>query len=212
MSEQSTTTPADVEIPKGYWLKSDGSLVHERNVHQVDKDRTRMVEGVVKAAVELQKAIVAFKAASLQAVDSFVAESAAKHGVKHGRVKGNMTLPTFDGGARLQVRMQDSIEFDERLQIAKAKVDSFINRKAKNAAIEIKALVQDAFEVDSKGAVNVRKVLELRKHNFDDAEWQEAMTLIADSVTRTFAKRYLLVQTRRDQGGYQTLTLNASDL
>lgn len=51
-------------------------------------------------------------------------------------------------------------------------------------------LVQSAFEVDSKGAINVRKVLDLRNHNFDDPEWQEAMGLIGDSITRSFAKRY----------------------
>ena len=199
-------------IPKGYWRKADGSLVPDKAVKQIDKDRTRLVEDVAAAAQRLQEAIAQYKAQSMAAIDEFVAQAAAQYGVKLGRVKGNLTLPTFDGSKRVLVQVQDTIDFDERLQLAKAKIDECLHRWSKGSRTEIKVLVQSAFEVDSKGAINVRKVLDLRNHAFDDAEWQEAMTLIAESITRTFAKRYMRVQIRLANGAYQTVALNAAEL
>lgn len=209
-----TTTPtkastaAASEIPRGYWQKADGTLVPEKAVKPIDRERTKLVEGVAAKALQLQTAIAEYKTAVMAEIDDFVARAATEHSVKIGRVKGNMTLPTFDGSKRILVQVQDTIDFDERLQLAKAKIDEVIHRWSKGSRAEIKVLVQSAFEVDSKGAINARKVLELRKHAFEDAEWQEAMTLIADSVTRTFAKRYMRVQVRQPSGAYETVALD----
>lgn len=215
-TENSTpdSTPATeaAEIPRGYWKKADGTLVPEKAVKPIDRERTRLVNGIADKALKLQAAITEYKQAVMAEIDAFVARAATEHGVKIGRVKGNMTLPTFDGSRRIQVQVQDSIDFDERLQLAKAKIDECLHRWSKGARTEIKVLVQSAFEVDAKGEINARKVLELRKHAFDDAEWQEAMTLIADSVTRTFAKRYMRVQIRRDDGSYETVALDPASL
>ncbi len=211
-TENSTpdSTPATeaAEIPRGYWKKADGTLVPEKAVKPIDRERTKLVEGVADKALKLQAAIAEYKAAVMADIDAFVARAAEVHDVKIGRVKGNMTLPTFDGSKRVLVQVQDTIDFDERLQLAKAKIDEVIHRWSKGSRAEIKVLVQSAFEVDSKGAINARKVLELRKHAFEDAEWQEAMTLIADSVTRTFAKRYMRVQVRQPSGAYETVALD----
>lgn len=209
MTETIPTTHAQADdIPRGYWKKADGTLVPEKAVKAIDRERTRLVEEVAARALKLQAAIVEYKAAVMADIDAFVASAAEVHNVKLGRVKGNMTLPTFDGSKRVLVQVQDTIDFDERLQLAKAKIDEVIHRWSKGSRAEIKVLVQSAFEVDSKGAINARKVLELRKHAFDDAEWQEAMTLIADSVTRTFAKRYMRVQVRQPSGAYETVALD----
>lgn len=207
----SNSTQAEA-IPRGYWQKADGTLVPERAVKPIDRERTKLVEGVAEKALKLQTAIAEYKAAVMADIDTFVASAAETHGVKLGRVKGNMTLPTFDGSKRIMVQVQDTIDFDERLQLAKAKIDEVIHRWSKGSRAEIKVLVQSAFEVDSKGAINARKVLELRKHAFEDAEWQEAMTLIADSVTRTFAKRYMRVQIRQPSGAYETVALDPAAL
>ena len=208
------STPATeaAEIPRGYWKKADGTLVPEKAVKLIDKERTRLVNGIADKALKLQTAIAEYKQAVMAEIDAFVARAATEHGVKIGRVKGNMTLPTFDGAKRIQVQVQDSIDFDERLQLAKVKIDECLHRWSKGSRAEIKVLVQSAFEVDAKGAINARKVLELRKHAFEDAEWQEAMTLIADSVTRTFAKRYMRVQIRNDDGSYETVALDPAAL
>lgn len=101
--------PRPDATPKGYWKKADGTLVPEKAVKPVDRERTRLVEDVAAKALAMQKAMTEYKLAAMGAVDAFVARAAAEHGVKAGGVKGNLTLPTFDGSKRVLVQIRTTL-------------------------------------------------------------------------------------------------------
>ncbi|REM31517.1 DUF3164 family protein, partial [Mycobacterium tuberculosis] len=72
--------------------------------------------------------------------------------------------------------------FDERLQAAKALIDECIQSWSKSSNVNLKVLVNDAFQVDQQGKISTGRVLGLRRHDIDDEKWQLAMKAIGDSM------------------------------
>ena len=96
--------------------------------------------------------------------------------VKRGGTKGNITLPTYDGAFKLQIATAENVMFDERLQAAKTLIDECINEWAKGSRPEIMVLVQQAFQTDKEGNLNVGRILALRRLEIADERWKAAMT------------------------------------
>jgi hypothetical protein len=105
--------------------------------------------------------------------------------------RGNVTLTTYDGRYKLCVAVNDTIQFNEKLQVAKTLIDNCIRRWADGSRSEIKLLVEDAFYVDKQGNINKNRILGMRRLAIEDAEWQEAMKAITDSIQITSTKTYI---------------------
>ena len=197
-------------VPKGYWQTADGSLVPDALVKPVDKDRTQVVTDLCTAAKQTSADLLAFKLASMQAVQDFVDRSLANYDVKYGRVKGNVTLVSFDGRYKIVRQMQESIVFDERLQAAKQLIDGCIHRWAKGSNANIKALVNNAFQVDKQGSVSTGRVLGLRSLDIDDPQWMEAIRAIGDSMQVASTKPYIRFYERNEAGEYVAIPLDVA--
>ncbi|MFG5411436.1 DUF3164 family protein [Piscinibacter sakaiensis] len=202
---------SEQETPKGYWKDARGSLIPASKVKDVDKARDATVRKIAKAAMAMQRALADFKTAAMAEVTEFADRSAADYGVSWGGEKGNITLTTFDGELRVIRAMQDSIAFDERLQIAKTIIDECVHAWAKGSNHKIQALVNHAFQVDKAGQVSVGRVLGLRQLAIEDERWQQAMQAIADSMQVVTSKAYLRVYQRGADGKYRPIALDLSE-
>ena len=184
-----------------YMKDSKGRLVPLEMVAAVDQQRDGLVKEILAKAAELQKAMVAFKQAAMDDVAAFVELSAEQYGVKMGGQKGNITLMSFDGCAKVQVAISEHLMFDERLQAAKKLVDECLTAWTEDSRAEIKTIIQDAFQVDKEGRVNTARILGLRRLAIDDARWIRAMTAIADSMQVVGSKSYLRIYQRDNPDG-----------
>jgi hypothetical protein len=118
-------------------------------------------------------------------------------------------LTGFSGRKRIQIKINKVIEFDERLQLAKQKIDDCLERWSQGANDNLKAVVFDAFKVDRKGNVDTKRILGLRKLKINDRAWKEAMELITQAVTITGTRSYILFQVRENQDSeWDTLRLD----
>ena len=108
-------------------------------------------------------------------VAAFVALSAEQYGAKVGGNKGNLTITTYDGRYKVQRQVSETLVFDERLQAAKALIDECITEWTEGSRDEIRALINDAFQVDKEGRINTGRVLSLRRLKIDDERWRQAM-------------------------------------
>jgi hypothetical protein len=108
------------------------------------------------------------------------------------------------------VAQQDSITFDERLQVAKALIDKCIKKWSDGADANLLALVNDAFQVDKTGNVSIRRVLGLRSLDIDDRDWKKAMDAISESVQVVGSKSYLRVYERNEAGDYLPISLDVA--
>jgi hypothetical protein len=178
-------------IPEGYMRDAQGRLVPLTMIKPVDQERDRLVRELTKLAQELNACLVKTKTKIFGDVAAFADLSAEQYGVPRGGKKGNITLHTFDGQYKLQLATAEALTFDERLQAAKSLIDACINEWAQGSRPEIITLVQQAFQTDKEGNLNVGRILALRRLEIKDTRWQEAMKAIGESIQVIGSKQYI---------------------
>lgn len=196
------------KIPEGYRENANGDLVLIANIKEIDLLRDELVTGIAARAREKSGELAEFKSGVMAEVDAFVQQSAARFKAKLGGTKGNLSLLSFDGRFKVVVAQQDSITFDERLQIAKGLIDKCIKKWSDGADANLLALVNDAFQVDRTGNVSIRRVLGLRSLDIDDRDWKKAMDAISESIQVLGSKAYLRVYERNEAGDYLPISLD----
>lgn len=206
-SDQAVSTP-----PAGYWADAQGRLIPESLVEPIDRTRDQLVRELIEKAKAQSEMLALFKGAAFADISAFVELSGEKYGVKLGGNKGNVTLVSYDGRYKIVRAMQESIVFDERLQAAKALIDGCINRWAQGSRDEIKALVNDAFQVNKEGQINTGRVLGLKRLAIrDDKDWSQAMQAITDSIRVSNSKAYVRFYERvGDTDAYAPISLDVA--
>jgi len=200
-------------IPDGYMQDAQNRLVPVGSVKDVDKARDSLVREIVGKAQALRQAMKGFRDDTMGDVAAFVALSAEQYGAKVGGNKGNLTITTYDGRYKVQRQVSETLVFDERLQAAKALIDECITEWTEGSRDEIRALINDAFQVDKEGRINTGRVLSLRRLKIDDERWRQAMQAVSDSLQVAGSKAYLRVYERRDSDGkYEPIALDLAAL
>ena len=197
-------------IPEGYMEDSQGRLVPVAMVKDIDKIRDELVRRMVVKAREVRAMLQVFKAEAFDDIEQFVALSASEYDTEIGGGKGNITLMSYDGRFRVIRAVAETFIFDERLQVAKELIDQCLNEWTASSGPELKALVNDAFQVDRQGNVNAKRILSLRKFNIEDPRWQRAMAAIGDSLTVAGSREYVRVYERVDGDRWEQIPLDVA--
>jgi hypothetical protein len=208
-------TDTTIEQPKAqqYRRNALGHLVPIEQIDELELIRDELVDKIIQNARHLQAAMRDYKDRTLSEIDAFIDLSAAEYQTQIGGAKGNVTLSSFDGKYRIQIKNQNNIAFDERLQVAKSLIDELIHEWTKDSRGEIKALIEHAFQVDKEGNINKGRVLGLFKLKIDDPKWLGAMNAIRDSIQVTHSKEYLgLYERVGNEDKYQRISLDMAGL
>ena len=177
--------------------KGGFDLIH--NIKTIDLERNDMVLEIVRKSLAMSKQIAELKEQMFKEINSFVSNSFRKYKVKPGGTKGNMSFASYDGMYKVQVAVNDTIAFDERLQIAKQLIDECIKEWSVNADTKLLALIQDAFYVGKAGKISTERILGLRRLNITDKKWKKAMDAISESVIIQSSKQYIRIYKRNNQ-------------
>lgn len=199
-------------VPRGYLVDSQGRLVQEDNVKEIDKVRDALVREIVKKAQELSQSLAAFKEQTMADIDAFVQLSAEKYNVKRGGRKGNLSLPTYDGEYKVVVANADHLVFDERLHAAKELIDACLHDWTETSHSALRTIVDDVFQVDKTGNLNKGRILSLRAYEIDDERWKNAMKAINDSLQIVGSKSYIRIYKRQEDGSYTPINLDIAVL
>lgn len=200
-------------IPEGYKENALGHLVPIGSIEAIDLLRDELVQDLAERAAQLHKWMLEFKRAAMDDVREFVSLSAEKYDVQVGGLKGNLILNSFDGRVRVAIQVQERIAFDERIKIAKELVDHCIQKWMSGSTdINIRALVEHAFQVDKTGRINIGRVIGLTKLKIDDEDWKKAMEAIRDSLQVLGSTSYIRFYRRREDGEYTQIPLDLSAL
>lgn len=196
-------------IPDGYMQDAKGALWPKESIKEIDLMRDSIVREIAARARAQSEQLSKFKAGVFGDIEAFIQLSGEKYGVQMGGKKGNVSLLSFDGRFRVQRAVSDSLAFDERLQIAKELVNECIHLWSEGSRSEIRALINDAFQVDKEGRVNVARILGLRRLDIKDEKWNSAMTAIGESIQVAGSKTYFRVYERvGDSDQYQAISLD----
>ncbi len=192
----------------GYMVDGVGRLVPVESIKEVDLLRNGLVMELMKRAEEMAAILAEFKRTAMEDIQAFIELSGEKYGANLGGSKGNVQLLSFDGKYKLLRSMDETISFDERLQAAKQLIDDCLKRWSDSSGVEIRTIINDAFQVDKAGRINTKRILSLRRIDIKDEAWQQAMQAISDSVQVVSSKAYIRFYRRQADGIYNQLNLN----
>jgi hypothetical protein len=202
-----------IETNNQYKRNALGHFVPVEQIQEVDIIRDDLVNRIIQNARHLQTAMTDFKKRTLTEIDAFIDLSAAEYQTQIGGAKGNVTLASYDGKYRVQIKNQTYIAFDERLQVAKSLIDELIHEWTKDSRGEIKALIEHAFQTDKEGNINKGRVLSLFRLKIDDEKWLKAMDAIRDSMQASHSKEYLgLYERVGNEDRYVRISLDMAGL
>lgn len=182
-----------------FWIDRRGNLIHKDNIKAIDKIKDEMVEKLVKEAKRARDIVIGIKNEAYEDVEGYFELLLQDYGIDESekRKKGNITLVNFSGTQKVSVANQDQIVLSEKIEVAKIKIHNYLQRVTKNASADIQTLIKGAFDTDSKGKLNIKKILELRRLEIDDDEWREGIAIIDDAIEVYGSKSYIRFYERK---------------
>ncbi|MDD4083708.1 MAG: DUF3164 family protein [Sphaerochaetaceae bacterium] len=202
------------EIVNGtiYYKDAKGNLIPEDFIKPVDQLRDDLIERIIKKTTEIKETMEITKKGILEDIEAFMDISAAEYGIKMGGKKGNLTLTTFDGQYKISLKVSERQSFTEGVYLGKEIIDKCIERWSNGANANLKIIVNQAFQLNQSGKMDIVKILSLRKLDIKDEEWKKAMDIISDSIQVDMTKTYFQIYKRNKEGVYQHINLNFSDM
>lgn len=198
---------------KEFLEDAQGRLVPVATIKPIDLKRHEAVTSIMEDTFKERDRLIEFKKSIWLRVQDFLAESAKDSGArKFGGAKGNVTLTSFDGKYKVMVAVNDTIQFNEKLQVAKQLIDKCIASWSEGANENLRAIVDDAFNVGKSGLVSTSRVLGLRRLNIKDPTWKKAMDAITESMQVASSKTYMRFYERQSDGSYKQIPLDVANL
>lgn len=200
------------EDPSRYRKDHRGAFIPIAQIREIDLARDELVMEKAAKIEAAQAALKSLQAELMGDIAAFVEISAERYGAKVGGDKGNVTLMSFDGTYKLKRQTSESIGFDEGLRAAKNIIDECLEEWSRNSPVPLRAIVEQAFDVNKEGRINTNAILSLRRLKIDDERWQQAMQAISDSLQTQDSKAYVRLYKRDSTGKYNAVPLDMSAL
>ena len=198
---------------KEFLEDGNGGLIPVSAIKPIDLKRHEAVTSIMADTFKERDRLIEFKKSIWLRVQDFLAESAKDSGArKFGGAKGNVTLTSFDGKYKVMVAVNDTIQFNEKWQVAKQLIDKCIASWSEGANENLRAIVDDAFNVGKSGLVSTSRVLGLRRLNIKDPTWKKAMDAITESMQVASSKTYMRFYERQSDGSYKQIPLDVANL
>lgn len=217
-SDQDTPTTVELQstvssgVNDGFWENAQGHMVPVDRIKDIDRLRDEVVKELCQQAKVIAKLLADFRFKAMAEVEAFVTTSHEQYGKTLGGKKGNITLTSFDGRMQVVRQIQETLVFDERLQVAKELIDSFLHEQLDGAKSDIRALVFHAFQVDKEGKVSTSRVLGLRSLKIEHPVWLQAMEAISDSIRTASSKPYIRFYERNAAGKHIAISLDIAGM
>ncbi|WP_425099163.1 DUF3164 family protein [Tropicibacter sp. S64] len=156
----------------------------------------QLVRKVMGFAVPLSAQVSRFKGHTFEDLGGFDALLAQEYGVTKGGKKGNRTYQTHDGLMKIEVRVNDLLDFGPELQTAKHLLDECLNEWSEDSRPEVRALIRETFNTDKEGQVNRALLFTMLRLDVEEPRWNRAMDAIRDAIRVVGSKTYYRFQTR----------------
>jgi hypothetical protein len=197
-------------MAKTKWIDPTGQEIPAQYVPKLDKMRDRTARRILKKAEDLSERMAAFKEEAVTAADAVYDAMLEENKIRKNS-KGGYTITSFDKTIKIELSIQERIEFDDLIQVAQEKINEFLAEKTGGVDEDLRQIINLAFKT-SKGQMDVKRVLSLFKLNIHHKKWLEAMDILKKSITRNITKRYMRVWKKDAAGEYKAVELNFSAL
>ena len=127
------------------------------------------------------------------------------------KLKGNFTFYSYDKAYKVEVNVGQRLEFDDKINLAKAEIDAYLQEITEGQNSDIVIIVNNAFTT-VRGKLDHKRILQLFSYKIKNVHWEKAMELLKDSITTNHSKRYIKVSERDSNGEYQVINVQFSSL
>ena len=202
------------KVKNNIWIDEAGMKIPVNRITPVERLMERRASEVYNKAIAANAQLAALKelirTCSADVYDRFMEEK----GIEQSNSKGYFTWYNFDHSVKIEVSIQDRITFDDMtIAAAQETLNAFLNEVVDSKFDFVKDLVRDAFAT-SRGRLDAKKVLGLIKYRdrIDHPKFHEATSLIESSIRRPDSKTYFRVFIRNEEGQYEAIELNFSNV
>lgn len=199
-----------------FWIDESGVKIPYNRTTRLERLKENKIYSLYRKSKRIEESLMKFKAEIESIVEEIIEAAREANDVKLNG-KGNFTFFNFDRSLKVEVSVNELIRFDDlTLESAKEVLIGLVRNNIQGDDF-ILSLVEDAFQT-SRGRLDTRKILGLKKHTqrIKDkqirAEWEKAMTLIDQAITRPESKTYYRIWAKDQTGEYQNVELNFSSL
>jgi len=200
---------------KGMWRNKEGDFIHPDMITPDKQLEDETVENIVKDALSLQKQMMDFKIKAFEECYGFVDLLRQKYDMERITSKsGAVTLKNFDGTKTVEIQISKLISFDQKLALAKEKIDEYLTLKTNGADAEIQTLITRVFDVKN-GKVDAKQILSLKSYPIQHELWKEAMSMIDDATEIAGTKSYIRFKHRKNDevdGSLEHIVLDIAGL
>lgn len=187
-----------ITIPDGYIMKANGDLVKEENLTPVEREEHKLVNLLFPKAEALHDSIGRFKYEAMNAVEEFVKRCVAEHGVRRfERIKGNIQFVTVDGKYKIQRAIDEKIEYDSTIEVARQKFDMYVDVLEQQSGDDAKLFIKEAFSMKNN-RWSVSKLVELCNKKIDHPLYKQAAKALREALFVGSSKAYLRFYIRDD--------------
>ncbi|MDR3350727.1 MAG: DUF3164 family protein [Prevotellaceae bacterium] len=201
------------ELKQKTWVDEAGREVPTMYLNGSDKLKERHAHTLLIRAKSLNEKLREFKELSRRLNDEVFTKSMEDLRAK-GDGKGNYTWFNFNRSVKIEVSVNERIEFDDlTIKACKEKLDEFLNVSVESKHDFVKQLVTDAFAT-TRGKLDAKKVMSLLRYEdkIKDALFQESLALLKQSIRRPDSRTYYRISERQEDGSYQVIDLNFSSI
>lgn len=202
---------------RGFWQNKNGEFTHPDMVGADKQLEDELVEKLVASAKKMSDKLMEFKIQAYADCYDFVDLLKQDYGLDRlakSKKLGSVTLKNYSGTMDVQIHVNKLIQFDQKLSLAKEKIDEYLNEKTEHADPEIRTLITKAFDVKN-GKVDVKQILSLKQYPITAKKWQEAMSMIDAATEIVGTKSYIRFKERKGgliDGDMQNIVLDFAAL
>lgn len=198
----------------GTWHDESGTAIPYNRITKSERLMERYAAKILKEAEYVNKRLTDFKESvremCQEAYEAFMDEKNI-----HRETKGNFTWFNFNRTIKIEVSINERIEFDDlTIEAAKAKFDEFLEENITSKNEFAKQMVIDAFETQRNNKLDTKRVMQLTRYEkkINDALFSEAVALINEAIRRPESKTYFRVWKKTIDGSYENVDLNFSSI
>ena len=208
MNNQSKSNP---------WIDPAGIAIPANRISKIEKLRERLSSGAYHRAKKLSDDLLEFKRHLKTICEEVYTKTLAENGADVTDRKGNFTWYNFDRSIKIEVNINEGVDFDDILmEAAKDKLNTFLEGESGSMDDMIRQLVLQAFET-SKGKLDSKRVFQLISYRgrLKGDKYQlfhEACDLITKAMRKTDSRTYYRIFARNEDGKYEAIDLNFSSV
>jgi hypothetical protein len=171
--------------------------------------REQTITSLCDQAITISKLLKSFKESAFDDMKALY-EMLKEYSSRHADGKGNFRIES--GNNRITYKRQGKPYFDERSIQAERHIIDFVNSKFEND-VDTKDLVMSLLE-RKKGELDINLVQKLyaMEDRFEDENWKKGIELLKESYTYVFSKDYIAFELRNENGEWESINLQFSNI